>query len=237
MSRPRRNVTTCSRQELLNLLSEGEVTECQPIPYGSNYTFLLRVQGRSQVLGIYKPRDGEVPLSDFPRGTLYLREYATYLVASAVNWTFVPPTVIRDGPYGIGSLQLFVQHDSRVNPLTVLDRYPDDLRRICLFDWIANNADRKPGHCLLDSEGQVWGIDHGLTFNTYPKLRTWIWAFGGESLLAEHRADLGGLLRQLGNRRELREALAELLSKEEIDAFIHRTRMMLSIGKFPELQQ
>lgn len=235
MLRPRRSDTTRSQRELIHSLREGEITGCQPIPYGSNYTFLLRVQGRSNVLGIYKPRDGEIPLWDFPRETLYLREYASYLVASALNWTFVPPTVIRDGPYGIGSLQLFVEHETQVNPLTVLDRHPDDLRRICLFDWIANNADRKPGHCLLDSEGRVWGIDHGLTFNTDPKLRTWIWAFGGESLLPEHCADLERLLRQLRNRRVLRKALSELLSEEEIHALIFRTRMMLSIGQFPGL--
>ena len=235
MSRPRRSVTTCSQREVIHLLSEGEITGCQPIPYGSNYTFLLRVQGQSEVLGIYKPRDGEIPLWDFPRGTLYLREYATYLVASALGWTFVPPTVIRDGPYGIGSLQLFVRHDTQVSPLTVLDRRPDELRRICLFDWIANNADRKPGHCLLDSEGQVWGIDHGLTFNTDPKLRTWIWAFGGEALLPEHCADLERLLQRLRNRRTLRKALSELLSEEEIHALIFRTRMMLSMGQFPGL--
>ena len=236
MLRPRRSDATRSQRELIHSLRKGEITGCQPIPYGSNYTFLLRVQGRSNVLGIYKPRDGEIPLWDFPSGTLYLREYASYLVASALNWTFVPPTVIRDGPYGIGSLQLFVEHETQVNPLTVLDRHPDDLRRICLFDWIANNADRKPGHCLLDSEGRVWGIDHGLTFNTHPKLRTWIWAFGGESLLAEHCVDLERLLRQLRNRRVLRKTLSGLLSEEEIHALIFRTRMMLSIGQFPGLE-
>jgi uncharacterized repeat protein (TIGR03843 family) len=203
---------------------------------GSNYTFLVKLRGDdgSESLAIYKPRQGEAPLWDFPRGTLYLREYVAHLVAEALGWHFVPPTAIRDGPYGVGSMQLVVPHDPRHHYLTLRNRFPEDFRRICLFDWLANNADRKAGHCLLGADGRIWGIDHGLTFHWEPKLRTVIWDFAGEPVPAALLGDVRRLLTRLEAADGFADQLRSLLSGQEVKALIERLRLILSRPVFPE---
>src|SRR6266568_4712327 len=172
------------------LLEHGTIEGIELIPWGSNYTFaaLLRAADGSSCFGVYKPRRGEVPLRDFPNGTLYKREVAAYELARSLEWDMVPPTIVRpEGPHGIGSLQLYVEPDP--GPASQYDRLREThrcaLQRMAIFDLLINNADRKGGHCLLDVRGQVWGIDHGLTFHHVPKLRTVIWDFCGEPFPAE----------------------------------------------------
>ena len=220
----------------LALLSQGEVTSCQMVPQGSNYTFLAVVQGGdgASLRAIYKPCRGEAPLWDFPDGTLYLREYAAYLVAEALGWHFIPPTLIREGPHGIGSVQLFVEHDQRESYFSLRDsgRYTFELQRICLFDWLANNADRKAGHCLLGRDGRVWGIDQGLTFNVAYRLRTVIWDFATEPVPEELLADVERLLASLERPDEVEAALCQVLNGAEVEALKGRLRHILASKVF-----
>ena len=132
-------------------------------------------------MAVYKPARGERPLWDYPSG-LYRRERAVYLVSEALGWGLVPPTILRDGPMGPGSLQQFVPADFREQYFSLLERpeHHDALRAICLFDLVVNNGDRKAGHCLLGEDGHLWAIDHGLCLHEEPKLRTVIWDFAGE---------------------------------------------------------
>ena len=217
------------------LLKNGEVTSHQLIPRGSNYTFLVTLRdGRgAEHLAVYKPRRGEAPLWDFLDGTLYLREYATYVVAEALSWHFVPLTIIRDGPYGIGSMQLFMDHHPRENYFTLSGRYIPELQRICLFDLLSNNADRKGGHCLLGTDGRIWGIDHGLTFNAAPKLRTVIWDFAGEPVASKLLADMEGLLGRLESQDGLATELQEMLLPTELEALKVRLSAILQDPCFP----
>ena len=125
---------------------------------------------------------GEAPLWDFPDGTLHRREVAAFELARALGWPRVPPTVLRDGPYGPGSVQLFVSFDPAEHFFTLEVEHADTFRRVAMFDLAANNADRKGGHCLLDADGEIWVIDHGVCFAVEPKLRTVIWTFVDEPL-------------------------------------------------------
>src|SRR4051794_18165544 len=155
------------------LLRDGEIAGLELIPWGSNYTFCATIRcDERECLGVYKPLRGERPLWDFPSGTLYRREYAAYLVSQAIGWPFIPLTLIRDGPHGVGAMQLFVDAEPARSMREIQD--PDELRlaRIAAFDFITNNADRKAGHILRDSSGDFWGIDQGLCFNVDPKVRT-----------------------------------------------------------------
>ncbi len=162
-----------------------------------------RPRRRRSTLAIYKPQRGERPLWDFPSGTLGRREVATYLVAEAVGWGLVPPTVLREGPYGSGSVQLFVEAQEEIHFFTIQDdaRYADDLRRLAALDVICNNADRKAGHCLVDVDGRLWAIDNALTFHVDPKLRTVIWDFAGTPLPARIGSDLRAAARPAGRAR------------------------------------
>ena len=150
--------------------------------WSSNATFLVNASlDGIEVPAVYKPQRGERPLWDFPDGTLCHREVAAYELSEALGWSIVPETVLRDGPYGIGMVQRFVDHDPDDHYFTLLEAHMDDFRRFAAFDVLANNADRKGGHCLLaQRDGHIWGIDHGLTFHVADKLRTVIWDFAGE---------------------------------------------------------
>ncbi len=182
-------------------------------------------------LAVYKPARGERPLWDFPRG-LFRREIAAYRLSQALGWGLVPPTLARDdGPYGPGSLQWFVEADFEQHYFTLREdpAHHDALRRICAFDLLANNADRKSGHCLLGPDGAVYAIDNGLCFHAEPKLRTVIWDFGGEPVPSALRADVSRLL-----AGGVPEDLTELLDLEERDALLRRAAALVEAGVFPE---
>jgi uncharacterized repeat protein (TIGR03843 family) len=203
------------------------------LPGASNDTFLAEISdGDRDLQVVYKPRSGEAPLWDVPVGTLCKREVAAYRLAREIGWPAVPLTVMRDGPYGEGAVQLFVDSDPSEHFFTLRERRADDFRRIAAFDVISNNADRKSGHCLLGSDGTIWAIDHGVCFSLSAPLRTVIWDFAGEPLPADVRsavADVVGSLRNGG----LRDELLELLAREEVDAIADRSQILAESGRFP----
>ncbi|MBV9120968.1 MAG: SCO1664 family protein [Chloroflexi bacterium] len=220
-------------EDVLHLLSSGDMTACELIPWGSNYTFAVRLEcDGASALGVYKPVRGEAPLWDFPRNTLYLREHAAYVLAQLIGWDFIPPTIIRDGQHGIGSVQLFVEHEA-TDYFHFREEHCDELRRMCLFDVIANNADRKAGHCLKGVDGKLWGIDHGLTFNVQPKLRTVIWDFGGEPVPRQLVDDLLDFRTDSGRLKELYSRLGECLDKQELAVLLKRIDLIIAEPVFP----
>jgi uncharacterized repeat protein (TIGR03843 family) len=221
------------RLATVRLLEDGDLEVLGLLPRSSNYTFLARARsGVDECLAVYKPRRGEMPLWDFPEGTLCRREVAAYEVAEAMGWPRVPPTLLRDGPEGPGSVQLFVEHDPREHYFTMRDERPDDFRRAATFDAIINNADRKSGHCLLAEDGAVSFVDHGVSFSVEPKLRTVIWEFAGEPLPEELCEDVARLAEEL-RTGPLRNRLEELLSASEVEATIRRAGRLLRTGRFP----
>ena len=204
------------------------------MPNASNYTFLARCTAAdSAVLAIYKPRRGEIPLWDFPDGTLHRREVAAFEVSRTLGWPNIPPTIVRDGPEGVGSAQLFVRFDPAHHYFTLEDDHADAFRRVALFDVVVNNADRKAGHCLLGEDGRVHVIDHGVCFSTEPKLRTVIWDFAGEPIGSELLDDLARLRDELDDGPAA-AALARLLDRDEVVATQERAGRLIDLARFPE---
>jgi len=212
------------------LLAEGRIEVAGRLPYASNGTFLVRIEAGDLTAGaVYKPLAGERPLWDFPPG-LYKREVAAFELAMALGMPVIPPTVLRDGPLGEGSVQLFIDADFSEHHFTLVEhrRNHEQLRQICLFDIVANNTDRKSGHCLLGRDGRIWGIDNGLCFSSDFKLRTVIWDFAGEPIAAPWLDRLCGVAQGAAAR-----SLAPLLSPVEVDAVAGRARWLVDCGEFP----
>jgi uncharacterized repeat protein (TIGR03843 family) len=216
--------------ELTAVLACGEISLVGRMPHSSNATFLVDVvHGATTVRGIYKPLKGERPLWDFAPG-LHRREVAAYRLSEHLGFGIVPATVLRDGPYGEGSLQYFVEHDASEHYFTILENRSqchDQLRQICAFDIVANNTDRKSGHCLLAPDDKVWAIDHGVCFAAEFKLRTVMWEFGGEQLPDSVTAAMAGLSDAVPLE------VATLLGDDEILALQERTAWLLDGGHFP----
>ena len=230
---PIADAVTPSDAEVLRVLERGELEPLGLLPRSSNYTFLCRVRdGQDELLAVYKPRAGEAPLWDFPEGTLCRREVAAYVLADTLGWPRVPPTILRDGPQGVGSVQRFLTFDPQHHYFTMLEERPDDFRRVALFDVVANNADRKSGHCLLADDGEVFVVDHGVCFSVEPKLRTVIWDFVDEEVAPEALEDLRRLDRALVEG-ELAERLRTHLSAREVDALRGRLADLIAAGRFP----
>lgn len=222
---------------VLEALAQGELSIEASMPYSSNYTLLTSVEHEGlRLLGIYKPRRGERPLWDFPRGTLYRREMAAYLVSEALDFGLVPPTVVRDGPYGVGMLQLFIENDEEAHLFTMLKEggYDATIRRLCAFDALINNADRKSGHALKSTGGRLWAIDHGICFHFEHKLRTVLWDFVGEPLPPDVVAALCRFRTCLDSNDSVAQMLAELLEKAEYRALRRRLNQLIESGAFPK---
>ncbi|MFR9800009.1 SCO1664 family protein [Streptomyces sp. MS06] len=252
---PPRSVTAAE------LLVRGELTVRGRIREASNAALLCTVahEGR-EASCVYKPVAGERPLWDFPDGTLAQREVAAYEVSEATGWRLVPPTVLRDGPYGQGMCQLWIDvepgaellalvEDGEPGPgwkaiglaevdedRTALLVHADDerLRRLAVLDAVINNADRKGGHLLPAAEGRLYGIDHGVSFHVDDKLRTLLWGWAGELLTPEAVEVLGALRTGLGDGGALAARLAPLLTVAEIAATRERVDALLGTGKHPE---
>lgn len=222
-----------STERALNLLRDGEMREAHGLlPWSSNYCFLMGIaDGELEALTVYKPRRGERPLWDFPDGTLCQREVAAFLVSEALGWHIVPPTILRDGPHGLGSVQLFIGHDADQNYFNFGPEYRYQLMRIALFDHLINNADRKGGHCLLDKQGKIWAIDHGICFHTQSKLRTVIWDFAGERIPRALVEDVRALCETLSELNVAR-MLSKMLSRAEIEALLRRAEQIADSGEF-----
>jgi uncharacterized repeat protein (TIGR03843 family) len=222
-------------ERALGILTRGSLTLEGRLPWSTNHSWLATVTADGETLPVvYKPRLGERPLWDFPRGTLCQRETAAFVVSQALGWRLVPPTVLRDGPRGTGAVQLFVPHDPDRHFLTLARPDPRTVGRIVALDVVTNNADRKSGHVLLDGQGALWLIDHGLTFHVEPKLRTVIWDLAGQTLPPDTAADLARLADALDDPGQpVAAALAELLSPAEAEATRMRTRELVTAGRFP----
>jgi uncharacterized repeat protein (TIGR03843 family) len=208
-----------------------ELTVAGRLPWSSNLTFLVTLEsGHPQPLSaVYKPARGEQSLWDFPDG-LYRREVAAFALSEALGWGMVPPTVERhDGPFGPGSLQLFVEADYAEHYFTLFEAGSHEamLRTMCAFDVVANNADRKSGHVLKGPEDRLWAIDHGLCFHPEPKLRTVIWDFADDEVPGDILVDLERLA------SDLPDELGRLLSESEREALQGRARMLIHAGVFP----
>lgn len=206
------------------------------LPRSSNSAILVRLgdgEDAEAPLAVYKPQAAERPLWDFEDGTLCMREVAASRLADHLGWPNVPTTTLVDGPLGLGSLSSFVPFDPEHHFFTLRDEHADDMRRIAAFDLVANNADRKGGHCLLGEDGRIVSIDHGLCFHEEDKLRTVIWDYAGEPIPADIASDLARLEQDLVGGA-LRDELAELLTPEEMSALVRRTRELLASGVYPE---
>lgn len=226
------------RHHQLEVLSTAEIRIEGRMPWSSNATFLVTLvepevgdDSDAAVLGqaIYKPTRGERPLWDFAPG-LHRREYAAYRLSEELGLDLVPPTVLRDGPIGEGSLQWFVAADHEQHYFTIHEARPDlhdRLREFAVFDMIANNTDRKSGHVLIDSDGRVWGIDNGLCFAEEFKLRTVVWEFGGEPLSDALRDAVASIADAVP------DDVAELLADDEVAALAERARLLADGGTFP----
>jgi len=223
--------------QTIELLRDGEVSVQGQFRWSSNYTFLVSVKGNDhEVAAVYKPCRGERPLWDFGSGTLCRREVATYVVSSTLGWPDIPPVILRDGPQGLGSLQLYIEADADEHFFTLRQRpsCDDAFRRVSVFDYLVNNADRKAGHLLLSGDGRIWAIDHGLTFHADFKLRTVIWDYAGQPLGHDVVRDL----QRLGHELERTDStligeLRGLISPTEIAALHRRLDVLLRDEVYP----
>lgn len=216
--------------DAMSLLLNGDIEIVHRMPYSSNATFLATVtQNGSNTQVIYKPMRGERPLWDFPPG-LHRREVAAYRVSEALGLHLVPPTVLRNGPAGEGSVQFFIEADLEAHYFTLFEQHPelhDIFREMCAFDIVINNTDRKAGHCLIDKRQQVWAIDHGVSFSADFKLRTVIWEFGGEALPDHLRESIANLASKVPLD------IATLLEDDEILALQERAKWLADNGVLP----
>jgi uncharacterized repeat protein (TIGR03843 family) len=219
--------------DLAAVLLEGEMEIKGQFLLGSNYTFLVSVKraGR-EVAAVYKPMRGEQPLWDFPENSLAGREVAAYLVSEALGFGLVPLTVLREGPFGPGSLQQFIEYNPRVHYFTFRPADRERLRPVAVFDLLVNNADRKGSHLLLQKRTRrLYAIDHGLCFHVEDKLRTVIWDFAGEPFPLELVA---ALERAAGEfETSIAPLLAPYLLAEEISALAARLQALREDPVFP----
>jgi uncharacterized repeat protein (TIGR03843 family) len=224
------------RDHHLQILQIGSIQVAGQFMWGSNYTFLAKVETEGEsLLAVYKPLRGERPLWDFPPGSLAAREVAAYLTSRALGWDLVPPTVLRDdGPAGPGSLQLYLDVDPERHYFNFSDEERQRLRPVVAFDVLINNADRKSGHILLGSDDHLWLIDHGICFHRDHKLRTVVWDFVGQPIPQDILTDLGMFRNRLALDDELVSAFTELLSQDEIEALALRAEQLIAEGRFPE---
>lgn len=224
------------KHQTLTALQQGTLHLEGQFIYGSNYTFMAVCRhSRQTQKAVYKPLRGERPLWDFPRQTLARREVAAYLVSEALGWGLVPPTVfrLRRAPMGPGSLQLFIDHNPEQHYFNFNQDQQKHLPKVMLFDLLINNADRKGGHLLIDPHGDLFLIDHGLSFHAEDKLRTVVWDHAGEPIPPELCQDINQILPDLSPGGNLFSALQPHLLPEEISALQQRGQGLIDSGLFP----
>jgi hypothetical protein len=218
----------------LEALREGDLEVLGRLPGSSNQALVVLVHhaGLAEPIhAVYKATVAERPLFDFPIGTLARREVAAFLVSEATGWGLVPPTVLRDGPYGVGMVQQWIHGDPSVDLVALVVEDDPRLRRMAVFDAIVNNTDRKGGHLLPMPDGHVYGVDHGVTFSIEPKLRTVLWGWVGTPFEAVELAGLEQV--RAGLRADLGAALRELLDPAEVTATKRRVASLLRFRRFP----
>jgi uncharacterized repeat protein (TIGR03843 family) len=222
----------------LEILRDGEIRIAGRIFGSTNHAMFAHVERAcpppepaATIDAIYKPIAGERPLDDFPDGTLGRREVAAFLVSEALGWAIVPPTILRDGPFGEGALQLWIDVDETADVVAMVVESDDRLRRIAVFDAAVNNTDRKGGHLLPIPGGHLLGCDHGVCFSTVPKLRTVLWAWRGQALAPDELDGRARLAEAL--RGDLARDLGGLLSRAEVAATRRRVDSLLETRRFP----
>jgi hypothetical protein len=214
-------------------IKENELTVTGRLVDASNATLYAHVLSQDQeIFCIYKPIAGERPLWDFDQGCLAHREYAAYLVSEYLELDLVPFTALRDGPYGQGMVQEWIEIDASIDLATYFSQDLDELRKMALFDAIINNTDRKIGHLLPTVNSGLFGCDHGVTFHHEDKLRTVLWQWAGKNLTNDEIALLEKC--RQGLTGELGELLSPLLTDEEIQASNNRVDRLLLNKIFPE---
>jgi uncharacterized repeat protein (TIGR03843 family) len=227
------------RATTLDVLREGEIEILGRILGSSNNAMLGTVtracpepEAATVLQMVYKPIRGERPLNDFPDGTLARREVAAWHVSEASGWGIVPPTVLRDGPFGLGMVQSFVDADPDVDVVAMILGDDSRLRRMAVLDAVMNNTDRKGGHILpVDGGRHVLGVDHGVCFSSVPKLRTVLWGWRGMPLEPDELDGVRQIRAALDG--ELGVTLRTLLSRAEVRATVRRAEELLADGCFP----
>lgn len=218
-------------------LERGELTVVGQLVDASNGSLLCTLDGLGVDPGpfvIYKPRAGERPLWDFPTGTLSRREVAAFVVSDSLGWPIVPPTVWRDGPFGPGMVQEWVDVDTEADLVELVQSDREDLRRIAVFDAVINNGDRKGGHLLPTHAGHIWGIDHGVTFAVEDKLRTVLWQWRGHPIPTRLLEDLERWQTAWNATDGPAERLSGYLSEEEVETVEARVRALLRTRTHPQ---
>ncbi|MBI3745352.1 MAG: SCO1664 family protein [Chloroflexi bacterium] len=223
---------------LLAALRDGTLEVLGRLPGSTNQALVVLVHHPDldePFHAVYKARVAERPLFDFPAGTLARREVAAFLVSEALGWEIVPPTVLRDGPFGEGMVQQWIEADESIDRVALVVEADSRLRRMAAFDAAVNNTDRKVGHILPMADGHVHGVDHGVTFSTDPKLRTVLWGWMGTPFVADEVAGLERLRSGLADRTpgSLGVRLAELLAPDEVTATRRRVASLLRYRRFP----
>ncbi|MEI6648768.1 MAG: SCO1664 family protein [Actinomycetes bacterium] len=216
-------------QDILAIVSENDLEIEGRLVDASNATLLASVsEGEDSLRVIYKPIAGERPLWDFPDGNLASREVAAYRLSALSGMDVVPLTILRDGPFGPGAVQLWIEVDPEVDVIAAVQLGDERLRMMALFDAVVNNTDRKFGHILFMPTGEVFGCDHGVTFHEEDKLRTVLWNWAGDAFSESEFA----ILRQIENQI-VSWNLEELISFAELEATKGRVRELLLKGTFP----
>lgn len=239
-----RDATSLVDPDEFDQFAEGEMEIEGRMPWSSNATFLVQLKGLTGSVdepvlkGIYKPFKGERPLWDFPDG-LYRREAAAFELAAFLGWDVIPRTIVRDGTFGLGSVQWFVDADFEQHYFTMMENRPElleQLRTLAVFDLLANNADRKGGHVLVLAASSpeagpdtIWGIDNGLCFHDEPKLRTVMWDFAGDMIPKVLLPDI----ERLASLSETSDPFGELLTDNECGALIERAQKILRKPVYP----
>ena len=253
--------TSGSSSETERLLRWAELKTLGRLRSASNVVLLCELESQpDEFLCVYKPVRGERPLWDFPEGSLAAREFASYLISEALGWSLIPPTALRHGPHGWGMAQRWVRSaegsedelvgfcspehvpqgwravvlgvDSNGEEVALAHADHPRLRQLAVLDVLLNNADRKGGHVLLDDEGGVWGIDHGVCLHEDPKLRTVLWGWAGEPIPEDQLADVGRFAASLDG--PFGKALSEHLGEEELAALAERAERLLVERTMPE---
>jgi len=229
-----------SSDQIINKLTTWDFKGIGLHPEGSNYVFLVRLEPKIEtgenILAIYKPIKGERPLVDFKYGSLHNREKASWLISRVLGWPNLPPVIVRDGPHGLGSVQLYIHSNHNKNYFTERDVRLSEFMKIAMFDVLTNNADRKGGSCLFETgNSTIWAIDHGLTFNFDTNIRTVMFEFVSVEYPEELIADICNLVKKIQTENDFSNKIIECLEQNEIDGLITRAKSMSLEGKFPLL--
>ena len=220
-----------SEEDFAALILAGELRVTGRLVDASNATLFGTLDtGDGEMAVVYKPVAGERPLWDFETGTLAARERAAFLLSEFLGLHLVPATVLRDGPFGFGAVQRWIDVNEEIDLIEFGQSDSGRLRQMALFDAIINNTDRKFGHILVAIDGAVFGCDHGVTFHREDKLRTVLWQFAGELLDNPERAALD---RISDEREQVAALLSSLLSESEIGALFERVERLRSQSAFP----